>query len=315
MINKYNNPRLFNTVLTGPGMEHPRNPHVVIGSDTKGFIQGDLMDANAIMETIDQKIDEVIDGADSDHDTLKEIETDLNTAKAKLSTIETGAQVNPTKLSAFENDLQYVPAPQIGDYLYSDFTWGTNSEAAIGICVGTANMFEDGKARFCQLEVSSSNYQWSTENVDTSLPNVDGVIGDNPSQVIDVTNDTYDGISNTSTLIALGEDKYLAAAYAKTTFNNNGYLPTAKEFIACKENIPSTIVNNNYIWCSSEYDGSGAWYWDKTFNSIAHYGKSNSYKVLGFYAINPTSSEYTFRYVTTKDLDSITVSNNTLNIE
>lgn len=57
MINKYNNPRLHNTVLTGPGMTHPRNPHVVIGSDEQGFIQGDLMDANAIMETIDQKID------------------------------------------------------------------------------------------------------------------------------------------------------------------------------------------------------------------------------------------------------------------
>jgi hypothetical protein len=57
MINKYNNPRLHNTVLTGPGMTHPRNPHVVIGSEEKGFIQGDLMDANAVMETIDQKID------------------------------------------------------------------------------------------------------------------------------------------------------------------------------------------------------------------------------------------------------------------
>lgn len=57
MIDKYNNPRLHNTVLTGPGMTHPRNPHVVIGSEEKGFIQGDLMDANAVMETIDQKID------------------------------------------------------------------------------------------------------------------------------------------------------------------------------------------------------------------------------------------------------------------
>lgn len=92
MINKYNNPRLFNTVLTGPGMEHPRNPHVVIGSDTKGFIQGDLMDANAIMETIDQKIDadnliddeklttainNVLGDVSTDHDTLKEVEDDL----------------------------------------------------------------------------------------------------------------------------------------------------------------------------------------------------------------------------------------------
>lgn len=73
MVNKYNNPRLLNTVLTGPGMGHPRNPHVAIGSQSKGFVEGDLMDANAVIDTIDQKINEVVNGADSDHDTLKEI--------------------------------------------------------------------------------------------------------------------------------------------------------------------------------------------------------------------------------------------------
>jgi len=44
-----------------------------------------------------------------------------------------------------------VAAPEIGDYLYNDFTWGKDSTGAIGICVGTPDMFPDGKARFCEL--------------------------------------------------------------------------------------------------------------------------------------------------------------------
>ena len=108
MINKYNNPRLFNTVLTGPGMTHPRNPHVVIGSDTKGFVQGDLMDANAIMETIDQKIDvdnlideekltttvqtavdSILGDVSESLDTLKEVEDKFEEVEDKIKVIST----------------------------------------------------------------------------------------------------------------------------------------------------------------------------------------------------------------------------------
>ncbi len=49
-MNKYNNPRLLNTVVSGTGMKNPVRPHVIIGSEENGFIRGDLMDANAIQE-------------------------------------------------------------------------------------------------------------------------------------------------------------------------------------------------------------------------------------------------------------------------
>ena len=90
MIDKYNNPRLHNTVLTGPGMTHPRNPHVVIGSDEQGFIQGDLMDANAIMETIDQKID--VDNLIDEEKLTTTVQSVVNTATEQINnTLETKA--------------------------------------------------------------------------------------------------------------------------------------------------------------------------------------------------------------------------------
>lgn len=51
-MNKYNNPRLLNTVVSGTGMKHPVQPHVVVGDVSNGFIRGDLMDANAIVDLV-----------------------------------------------------------------------------------------------------------------------------------------------------------------------------------------------------------------------------------------------------------------------
>lgn len=67
-MNKYNNPRLLNTVVSGTGMKHPMQPHVVVGDTANGFIRGDLMDANAIVELINN----IIGGAPDTLDTLKE---------------------------------------------------------------------------------------------------------------------------------------------------------------------------------------------------------------------------------------------------
>lgn len=55
-MRKYNNPRLLNTVVSGTGMTHPVKPHVIISDTVNEFIKGDLMDANAVSELIDQKI-------------------------------------------------------------------------------------------------------------------------------------------------------------------------------------------------------------------------------------------------------------------
>lgn len=83
-MNKYNNPRLLNAVVSGTGMKHPIQPHVVVGDVSNGFIRGDLMDANAIVdlvnsgdvidqETIRQAVAEVIGTAPENLDTLGEV--------------------------------------------------------------------------------------------------------------------------------------------------------------------------------------------------------------------------------------------------
>ena len=51
-MNKYNNPRLLNAVVSGTGMKHPIQPHVVVGDESNGFIRGDLMDANAMVDLV-----------------------------------------------------------------------------------------------------------------------------------------------------------------------------------------------------------------------------------------------------------------------
>lgn len=294
MVNKYNNPRLFNTVLTGPGMTHPRNPHVVIGSDTKGFVQGDLMDANAIMETIDQKIDvdnlideeklttavqtavdSILGDVSESLDTLKEVEDKFEEVEDKI----------PTKLSQLENVA--VTAPEIGDYLYEDFTWGKDSTNAIGICVGTPDMFPDGKARFCELQLSETTYKWSTEQVDTSLPNI-----------TNIANDTYDGWNNTDILINLGENKYPAAAHARSMFSHKGYLPTAGELQKCRINIKNLVIKslNKFTWSSTEENKGRAWYlaWDIDWNNSQV--KTMVFQTLSFVALDVP------KYVTTTDL-------------
>lgn len=134
MINKYNNPRLHNTVLTGPGMTHPRNPHVVIGSDEQGFIQGDLMDANAIMETIDQKIDvdniindeklntavtnvtnsilgdvsEALDTLEEVEDKVEQIDTTLDLKQDKFQIVNTSDTSLSAQISTYYNFTQTV---------------------------------------------------------------------------------------------------------------------------------------------------------------------------------------------------------------
>ena len=77
-MNKYFNPRLLNAVIAGTGMKNPVRPHVVLGDQANGFIRGDLMDANAIVEIADQKIKELVNAAPEALDTLKELADALN---------------------------------------------------------------------------------------------------------------------------------------------------------------------------------------------------------------------------------------------
>lgn len=269
-MNKYNNPRLLNTVVSGTGMKNPVRPHVIIGSEENGFIRGDLMDANAIQEQIvteiaarehgdeelteyidekvQQAVDDLVDGAPEVLDTLKELSEALgddanfattiteeiaskvdkvegkglstndytNAEKQKLAGIAAGAEVNvqsdwsqtnssndafiknkPTKLSQFENDVPYateselIETKNIVDILYktdvdlfdilyddgtvsSDILTPSSGKTPVGICVGIAADFEDGKARFMALKYGSTIYpngvnQYS-QSMGTNMP-------------------------------------------------------------------------------------------------------------------------------------------------
>lgn len=125
-MNKYNNPRLLNAVVSGTGMKHPIQPHVVVGDVSNGFIRGDLMDANAIVdlvnsgdaidqETIRQAVADVIGTAPENLDTLGEIVEALDAAVLdpntegslanQISVINTTIEDNELTIAAALNDL------------------------------------------------------------------------------------------------------------------------------------------------------------------------------------------------------------------
>lgn len=60
-MNKYNNPRLLNTVVSGTGMKHPVRPHVILGDDRNGYLSGDLIDANGVLEVVKDESDKIND--------------------------------------------------------------------------------------------------------------------------------------------------------------------------------------------------------------------------------------------------------------
>lgn len=124
-MNKYNNPRLLNAVVSGTGMKHPIQPHVVVGDVSNGFIRGDLMDANAIVdlvnsgdaidqETIRQAVADVIGTAPENLDTLGEVAetlTDMQDPTVEgslanqISVINTTIEDNELTIAAALNDL------------------------------------------------------------------------------------------------------------------------------------------------------------------------------------------------------------------
>ena len=81
-MQKYYNPRLHNAVVAGTGMEHPRRPHVVLGSELNGYVQGDLVDANGICDLIHEKSTNTLARLDSLESSLK------NESKARVNSID-----------------------------------------------------------------------------------------------------------------------------------------------------------------------------------------------------------------------------------
>lgn len=102
-MSKYFNPRLLNAVIAGTGMRNPVRPHVVLGDQANGFIRGDLMDANAIVEIADQKIKELVDSAPEALDTLKELAAALNDDSNFATTIVNAINQKQDTLISGEN--------------------------------------------------------------------------------------------------------------------------------------------------------------------------------------------------------------------
>ena len=102
-MSKYFNPRLLNAVIAGTGMKNPVRPHVVLGDQANGFIRGDLMDANAIVEIADQKIKELVDSAPEALDTLKELAAALNDDSNFATTIVNAINQKQDTLISGEN--------------------------------------------------------------------------------------------------------------------------------------------------------------------------------------------------------------------
>lgn len=81
-MNKTFTPVLMGAQIQGTGMKHPRVPKVYVGSELNGFVQGDLMDANAISQFISEKthgLSDKLDQFGEMNDTVTNLQTELQT--------------------------------------------------------------------------------------------------------------------------------------------------------------------------------------------------------------------------------------------
>ena len=94
--------------------------------------------------------------------------------------------------------------------------------------------------------ISEQPMVWSTENVDTAIPNYSN----------DALKTDMNGQEHTQTLLALGADKYPAAAWAAQQFNGLGYLPSAGELYKFGTVIRdfgfNSIHSQRKLWSSNE---------------------------------------------------------------
>lgn len=142
-------------------------------------------------------------------------------------------------------DVLYENA-KLGDYLYSDWTFGPTQKAGyLGRCVGLATENE-GKSIWCSPK-TTSNIKWSTELIDTGLDNSNSPIED------------FNGKTNTELLLSLGADKYPAAAWASEQFQENGYLPAYGELWKYHKGISKYAGGDQvYLWSSTELNANSA---------------------------------------------------------
>lgn len=181
-------------------------------------------------------------------------------------------------------DVLYENA-KLGDYLYSDWTFGPTEKAGyLGRCVGLATENE-GKSVWSSPS-SSSKMVWSTEQVDTGINNFANA---------DTAKTDFNGKTNTELLLSLGANKYPSAAYASEQFQGNGYLPTTGELYKCYNRIKMYIYSGT-VWSSTETSSSHAWSVSISSGGVVSYGKSSSLcYVFGFIQLSGNPGKPTTR--------------------
>lgn len=176
--------------------------------------------------------------------------------------------------------------PQIGDYLYSDWTFGSTAKAAyIGRCIATEDNSLDGNyvwAFSSDLAIA----EWATEFGD--VPTLDNIPADNP----DGAKKDVQGWHNTKKLIDIQNTgvstsiEFPAANLARQMFNGKGYLPAYGELWKYKDVITS-IFGQGMFWSSTESARNQAWYLSTNGGAVGNDGKKYKCKVIGFYKSNP----------------------------
>lgn len=183
-MNKYNNPRLLNAVVSGTGMKHPIQPHVVVGDVSNGFIRGDLMDANAIVDLVNsgdaidqdaikQAVADVIGTAPENLDTLGEVAetlTDMQDATKQGSLAY--------KIAAIESEL---------DETSPNSTIGKIKTDIQNIMSGVESSFDEVDKKFT--------------TVNTAIQNIQQTIEDNELTIAASLNDLNSRITNQSSII------------------------------------------------------------------------------------------------------------------
>lgn len=143
-MQKYYNPRLHNAVVAGTGMEHPRRPHVVLGSELNGYVQGDLVDANGICDLIHEKNVDTLAK-------LEALETSLkNESKARVEGMDNlSAQIDRTianKLGSTETVYgESIQRAAEDERLQSQINNLDSKYTALGNSLSTLNTTVNGK--------------------------------------------------------------------------------------------------------------------------------------------------------------------------
>ena len=168
-------------------------------------------------------------------------------------------------------DVLYENA-KLGDYLYSDWTFGPTEKAGyLGRCVGRATENE-GKSVWCSKQSSSERY-WSTEDKNTGI---------NDFANANAAKTDFGGKANTELLLSLGKDKYPAAKWASEQFQGNGYLPAVGELYKCCAEI-KLYVYSGVVYSSTEKDSASAWTTSTTNKSVGNKQKrAYSYRIVSF---------------------------------